>query len=105
MHWSTRILLVLATGVTLAVGWWLLAVNNSPLPFALYGTIWTAIVLIVAYAVFKLVFGYNRLSARRRLPGGESPGAGLAELDDLRKSFLISADEYESKGQRVIERL
>ena len=105
MHGSTRILLVLASGFALTLGWWLLAMNNPPLTLALYGTIWAAAVLLVAYLVFKFVFGYNRFAAGRRVPAAASNGAGLAELDDLRKRFLISADEYDEKRRKLIDRL
>ena len=105
MHGSKPILLWLAAGLAVAIGWWLLSMNNPPPLLALYGTIWAAIVLTVAYFVFKVVFGYNRFTARRSVPAGEREGAGLAELDDLRKRFLIAADEYDNNRRKAIDRL
>jgi hypothetical protein len=106
VHASTRILIVLTAAAALVVGWWLLATNNTLMPSAVYGAIWAAVVLVVAYASLKIGFGYNRRVARRSsAAAGPAARVGLTDLDDLRKRDLISPDEYEDKRRQLIDRL
>jgi hypothetical protein len=108
VHASTRILLVLVTIVAIGGGWWtLLSINNFGVGIV-YSALWTVVVLIVARLLLALGFGYNRLTAGRGRGSKERPAdaaAALAELTDLRDRQLISAEEYEAKRAKVVERL
>ncbi len=107
MHASTRILLVLVAIIAIVGGWWVLVANN-PFPAAvIYGSLWTAAVLLVTFVLLKVGFGYNRYTARRRQgpPEAASAESALAELKKLRDSGLISAEEYEAKRTQIIDRL
>ncbi len=109
IHASTRILLLLVAVVAIIGGWWtLLAINDDVVTEVLYGVLWTALVLVAARVLLAIGFGYNRLTADRgpratAVPA--DPAAALAELTDLRDRGLISADEYEAKRAKVVERL
>jgi hypothetical protein len=108
MHTSTRILLLLAMIVAIVVGSWVLLSVNNLTPGIIYSIAWTIAVLIAARLLTAVGFGYNRFTARR---GGEVPrgpadaGAALAELSALREQGLISAEEYDAKRAKVLERL
>jgi hypothetical protein len=108
VHASTRILLVLVAIGAIGGGWWtLLSINDVGVGIA-YGALWTVLVLIVARLVFALGSGYNRLTAgrgQRSNEGQAGAAAALAELSDLRDRQLISAEEYEAKRAKVVERL
>ena len=106
MHASTRLLLVLVAIGAIAAGWWiLLAINSAPVAIV-YGGVWTVAILIATRVLFVVGFGYNRLtSGRDRKPNPADPATALAELADLRDRGLISADEYEAKRAKIVDRL
>jgi hypothetical protein len=108
VHASTRILLVLVAIIAIGVGWWILLSINDVGTGILYSALWTVLVLIAARVLLAVGFGFNRLTAG---PGRGSSGrpadaaAALGELTDLRDRGLISAEEYEAKRAKVVERL
>lgn len=108
MHASTRILLVLGAIGAIGGGWWtLLSINDFGVGIV-YSALWTVLVLIGARLLLALGFGYNRLTAGRGRESKDRPthaAAALAELTDLRDRQLISAEEYEAKRAKVVERL
>ena len=108
MHTSTRVLLILAAGIAIAAGWWILLAINSAVVGTIYSVLWTVIVLVAARVLAALGFGYNRFSARRgrdARSGSATTSTALAELSDLRDRRLISPDEYNDKRAKVLERL
>jgi hypothetical protein len=109
IHASTRILLLLVAVAAILGGWWILVtINDDVVTEVLYGVLWAAVVLVTARVLLAIGFGYNRLTAGRGArPTAISadPAAALAELTDLRDRGLISADEYEAKRAKVMERL
>ncbi len=114
MHASTRILLVALAVVAIAAGWWVLfAINHVVLSsnvvvVLLYGVVWTAVVLIATRTLLAVGFGFNRLKAGRGQASTPKPADAadaLAELTSLRDRELISAEEYEAKRTRILERL
>ena len=108
MHASTRILLLLVAAVAIGAGWWILLAINTALVGITYSVLWTVAVLIVTRVLIALGFGYNRFTTRRSREGpGQSPDAAsaLAELSDLRERGLITPDEYQTKREKIVERL
>lgn len=108
MHASTRILLFLVAVVAIVGGWWVLMANNQFPAAVVYGSLWTAAVLLVTFVLLKLGFGYNRYTARRShgaAAQAASAESALAELKKLRDGGLISAEEYEAKRTQIIDRL
>jgi hypothetical protein len=108
VHASTRILLVLVAIAAIGGGWWTLLSINDVGVGIVYSALWTVLVLIVARLIFALGSGYNRLTAGRgqgSKEGQAGAAAALAELSDLRDRQLISAEEYEAKRAKVVERL
>jgi len=108
MHLSTRILLLLVALVAIVGGWWLIRANND-LPLALiYGALWTVAVLVAARILLAIGSGFNRLTSGRAAASeaGPTDAAGeLARLSDLRDRELLSAEEYESKRSKILDRL
>ena len=108
MHASTRILLILAAGIAVVAGWWLLLAINSAIVGIIYGILWTLAVLIVARGLMAIGFGYNRFTARRgrREPvAGAQTATALAELTDLRDRGLITPGEYDAKRAKIVQRI
>lgn len=111
MHASTRILLFLVAVVAIVVGWWILYAINSTVVAIVYGVLWTAFVLIASRVLLAIGFGFNRLTSGRdrraesRPSGSAASGDALAELNQLRERELISAEEYEAKRAKILERL
>jgi len=114
MHASTRILLVAVAVVLIVGGWWVLfAINHVALStdvvvVMLYGVVWTALVLLAARLLLAVGLGYNRYTAGRGRSATPKPmdaGDALAELTSLRDHELISAEEYEAKRTKILERL
>jgi len=114
MHASTRILLVAVAVVAIVGGWWVLfAINHVALStdvvvVMLYGVVWTALVLVATRVLLAVGFGFNRLTDGRGrsvtpMPAGAADA--LAELTSLRDRELISAEEYEAKRAKILERL
>ena len=105
MHASTRILLLLVALVAIVGGWWFVFAANDAIPAIIYGVLWTAVVLVAARVLLAVGFGYNRLTTRRGQGSPPKPADALAELTDLRDRQLISADEYEARRAKILERL
>ncbi len=107
VHASTKILVLLAALVAVAAGWWLLLANNELIPAVLFGSLWTIGVLVVTKVLFVIGGGLNRRKARQREPvtAGGDAGASLTELARLRDAGLISAEEFEAKRAKIVERL
>jgi hypothetical protein len=108
MHASTRILLVAVAVVAIVGGWWVLFAINHVVVAILYGVVWTALVLIAARLLLAVGLGYNRLTAGRGRSATPKPidaGDALAQLTSLRDRQLISAEEYEAKRAKILERL
>ena len=108
MHASTRILLVAVAVVAIVGGWWVLFAINHVVVAILYGVVWTALVLIAARLLLAVGLGYNRYTAGRGRSATPKPidaGDALAQLTSLRDRQLISAEEYEAKRAKILERL
>jgi hypothetical protein len=108
MHASTRLLLLLLAVVAIVGGWWLLLANNTFIAAVVYGALWAAAVVITMLVLFKIGSGYNRFTARRTQGTADKPlqaETALAELTRLRDGGLISAEEYEAKRAKILERL
>jgi hypothetical protein len=108
MHASTRILAVVVAVVAIVGGWWVLFAINHVVVAILYGVMWTALVLLAARLLLAVGFGFNRLTAGRGRSATPRPGDAadaLAELTSLRDRELISAEEYEAKRTKILERL
>jgi hypothetical protein len=108
VHGSTRILLLLAAMVAIVGGWWALFAINEPVPAIAYGVLWTVVVIIATRLLLALGMGYNRIATgagRGREAAAADTATALAELTDLRERGLISADEYEAKRAKIMERL
>jgi hypothetical protein len=108
MHASTRLLLLLLAVAAIVGGWWLLLANNTFIAALIYGALWAGTVVIVTVVLFKIGSGYNRFTARRTQGKADKPlqaEAALAELTRLRDGGLISAEEYEAKRARILDRL
>lgn len=108
MHASTRILLVAVAVVAIVGGWWVLFAINQVVVAILYGVVWTALVLIAARLLLAVGLGYNRYTAGRGRSATPKPmdaGDALAQLTSLRDRELISAEEYEAKRTKILERL
>jgi Short C-terminal domain len=109
MHASTRILLWLVVVIAIVGGWALLFAINDLIPAIIYAVIWTAIGLIVGRVLLAVGLGYNRLTAG---PAGGQGGrrqadsaTALSELAKMRDQGLITAEEYEAKRTKILERL
>ena len=64
--------------------------------------------VIATVVLFKIGSGYNRFAARREQGTADHPQqaeTALAELTRLRDGGLISAEEYEAKRAKILERL
>ena len=106
MHGSTRILLLVAAMVAIVGGWWALFAINDTVPAIAYGVLWTVVVLIATRILLAVGIGYNRLGpGRGGRPAAADAATALAELTKLRDLGLISADEYEAKRAKILERL
>jgi membrane protein implicated in regulation of membrane protease activity len=103
VHASTRILLVMAAALAIVAGWWVLLAINSAIVGVVYSILWTLAVLIVARLLTAVGVGYNRLTARPA--GGGETATALAELTDLHERGLITAEEYDAKRSKIVERL
>jgi hypothetical protein len=108
MHSSTRILLLVVAMVAIVGGLWILFAINNVVVAILYGALWTAVVLIATRILLAVGLGYNRLRARRDSgtpPRPANAAATLPELTALRDRGLITADEFEAKRAKILERL
>ena len=94
--------------VAIVGGLWLLFAINNLVVGIVYGALWTALVLIVTRVLLAVGLGYNRLTGRRdpnQPPRPADATATLEELTALRERGLITADEYEAKRAKILERL
>jgi hypothetical protein len=88
--------------VAIVSGLWILFAINNVVVAILYGALWTAVVLIATRILLAVGLGYNRLTRRPR--PADAPTT-LAELTALRDRGLITADEFEAKRAKILERL